>query len=82
MENLQVFQHNYYTKTVTLPISDISGAGSGKWRIKLDDDTSPTLIETGFNFVYQPSGTGINSEVILTPFINTPNFTYSDYNAT
>ena len=75
------FVTNYYTKTVTLPISDISGAGSGKWRIKIDNDTSPTLISTGFTFIYQPSGTGINSDVILNPLLNTPNFVNSDFNA-
>jgi hypothetical protein len=75
------FVTNYYTKTVKLPISDISGAGPGKWRIKIDDDTAPTLISTGFTFIYQPSGTGIDSSVILNPYINIPNFTYSDFNA-
>ena len=73
------FVTNYYTKTITLPISDISGAGSGKWRIKIDRNTSPTLIETAFTFLYQPSGTGIDSEVILNPFLNTPNFENSDF---
>ena len=75
------FVTNYYTKTVTLPISDISGAGSGKWRIKIDNDTAPTLISTAFTFLYQPSGTGINSDVIFNPLLNTPNFVNSDFNA-
>ena len=75
------FVSNYFTKTVTLPISDITGVGSGKWRIKLNDSTSPTLLSTLFTFIYQPAGTGIDSSIILNPYIGIPNFTNSEFNA-
>ena len=67
----------YYNKTVTLPISDISAVGSGKWRLKINDATSPLLISSLGSFVYEP----IDSEIILDPYINIPNFENSAFNA-
>ena len=67
------------TITKTGTIQSIAPLGNGKFRIILEDDSYPiTDLVSGENLLY---GTITTSSVKLNPYVNTPNLTYSDFNA-
>ena len=60
-------------------IKNITPIGGGKYRISFVEDTFTGInIPNSQNIVYQ---TFTDSLVLMDPYINTPNFTYSDFNA-
>jgi hypothetical protein len=65
--------------TRTGTIQSIAPLGNGKYRILLEDNSfSIVNLPAGTQLVY---GTVTTSSILLNPYINTPNITYSDYNA-
>lgn len=68
------------TITKTGTVQSIAPLGNGKYRIILEDNSYTIAnLSSGIQLVY---GNVNTSSVFLDPYINTPNITYSDYNAT
>ena len=66
------------TRTVTQTIENISGAGLSVWRISFTEDSIQNLTTPIYYMSYNQY---VLSNVFFDPYINTPNFGYSDENA-
>ena len=67
------------SKTITQSLQNISANSPTIWRLQFDNTTATPLFDdsNGYSFAYN---TG-SSEVILDPYLNTPNFENSVWNA-
>jgi len=68
------------TITQTGTIQDITPIGNGKFRISLEEGSYP-IVSQNPALGEVLSGTVNSSQVLLDPYINIPNLSYSDFNA-